>query len=200
MTKIQFLLALNKKLAGLPQKEVEERLSFYNEMIEDRVEEGFSEEEAVAAVGDIDEIAAQITEDIPFFKIAREKIKPQRELKTWEIVLLAVGSPIWFSLLIAAASVVFSLYVVLWSVIVSLWAVFASLAGCVLGFLAGGIVLACVGDGLQGLALIAGAMICAGLSIFFFFGCKAATGGIVALTKLITLGLKRVFVKKEGAQ
>ena len=44
MTKINFILLLSEKLKNLPEKEVEERLSFYSEMIEDRMEEGFSEE------------------------------------------------------------------------------------------------------------------------------------------------------------
>ena len=73
MTKLQFLLALHDKLAGLPRNEVEERLNFYSEMIEDRMEDGLSEEEAVAAVGSIDEIAEQITADIPLIKIVKEK-------------------------------------------------------------------------------------------------------------------------------
>ena len=40
MTKIQFLLALNKALSGLPQDEIEERLTFYSEIIDDRMEDG----------------------------------------------------------------------------------------------------------------------------------------------------------------
>ena len=68
MTKLQFLLALHDKLASLPQKEVEERLNFYSEMIEDRMEDGLSEEQAVAAVGATDEIAAQIAAEIPLTK------------------------------------------------------------------------------------------------------------------------------------
>lgn len=47
MTKIKFLLSPHNKLAGLPQDEVEERLNFYSEMIEDRIEEGLSEEKTV---------------------------------------------------------------------------------------------------------------------------------------------------------
>jgi uncharacterized membrane protein len=138
MTKIKFLLALHDKLSGLPQDDVEERLNFYSEMIEDRMEEGMSEEEAVAAVGSVDEIAAQIVGDIPLTKMVKEKIKHKHRLKAWEIVLLAVGSPIWFSLLIAFLSVVVSLYVSLWSVVISLWSVFVSLIACALyGVVAG---------------------------------------------------------------
>jgi len=65
MTKLNFLIALNEKLSGLPREEAEERLRFYSEMIEDRMEEGLTEEEAVAAVGYIVEIAAHITADLP---------------------------------------------------------------------------------------------------------------------------------------
>ena len=115
MTKIKFLLTLNEKLSGLPKEDVEERLNFYSEMIEDRMEEGLSEEEAVAAIGSIDEIASQIVDDIPLSKIAKEKIKPKRRLRAWEIVLLAVGSPLWLILALAALIVIISLYTVIWS-------------------------------------------------------------------------------------
>ena len=51
MNKSEFLGALRKGLHGLPQDDIEERLAFYGEMIDDRTEEGLSEEEAVSAVG-----------------------------------------------------------------------------------------------------------------------------------------------------
>ena len=50
MTKAEFLSVFKKKLSALPRKEREEGLSFYTEMIDDRMEEGLSEEEAVAEV------------------------------------------------------------------------------------------------------------------------------------------------------
>lgn len=200
MTKIQFLLTLSEKLAGLPREEVEARLNFYTEMIEDRMEEGFSEEDAVAAAGDPDEIAAQITQEIPFVKIAKEKIKPKRRLTTAEILLLIVGFPLWFPLLMALVSVAFSVYAVIWSVIVALWSVFGAAAGSALGLLAGGIALVCAGKGLYGGALISGCCICAGVSVFLFLGCKACTKAVVRLTKFLIVKLKKAFVKKEGAQ
>ena len=108
MTKMQFLMSLHNKLSGLPQNEIEERLNFYSEMIEDRIEEGVSEEEAVAQIGTVDEIAEQIIADIPLTKIAKEKIKPKRHIKAWEFVLLILGSPLWLSVLIAIFAVIFS--------------------------------------------------------------------------------------------
>ena len=197
MTKLKFLLSLHDRLSGLPQEDVEERLNFYSEMIEDRMEEGFSEEEAVAAVGSVDEVAAQIIADIPLTKIAKEKITPKRKLRAWEIVLLALGSPIWLVLGIAAFAVAISLYAVLWSVIAVFWAVFGVLAGCAFGVALVGGVLAILGNVLVGLAMVGAGLICAGLAVFAFFGCLAATKGTAILTKRIAFGIKKCFVGKE---
>ena len=193
-----FFSSLRSRLASLPPEDLEERLDFYNEMIDDRMEEGLSEEEAVAQVGDVDEIVTQILADTPLSTLVKERIKPKKRLRPWEIVLLAVGSPLWLSLLIAAFGVVFALYAVLWSLIVSLWAVFASFVGCALGCVTGGAVIT-LRNPLPGIALIGAGILCAGLSVFLFLGCKAATKGMAKLTKKIALGIKYCFVKKEAA-
>ncbi len=199
MSKQEFLARLRKGLSGLPQSDVEERLTFYSEMIDDRTEEGFSEEEAVAAVGAVEDIVAQITADIPFVKIAKERLKPKRRLNAWTIVLLVIGSPIWLSLGIAVLAVVLTVYISLWTVIVSLWAVFASLVACAVGGAAASVVFACGGHGYTSVAMLATTLVCAGLSVFWFFGCHAASKGIVKLTKLFALWTKSIFIKKEEA-
>ena len=81
--------------------------------------------------------------------------------------------------------------------IVSLWSVFAALVGSAIGCIAGGIIFICYANLLPGLALIAAGLVCAGVAIFAFLGCKAATAGIVILTKKIALGIKKCFVRKE---
>lgn len=209
MTKNEFLGALRLKLSGLSESDIEEHISFYSEMIEDRIEDGASEEDAVCGIGSVENIAAQIIADVPLTKIAKERIKPKRRLRAWEIVLLAVGSPIWLSLGIAAAAVILSLYVVIWALIVSLWAVFASLVACALGLsVAGiamiggpsafaGVIMASESHVFSGIALIGVGLVCAGLGIFLFFGCNAATKGAILLTKKIALGVKKAFMRKE---
>lgn len=186
MTKLNFLLSLRDRLSNLPKEDVEERLGFYSEMIEDRMEEGLSEEEAVAAVGSVDEIAAQIIADHP-----HDKIKPKRQLRVWEIVLLVLGSPVWLSLMVAAFAIVLSLYASLWAVIISLWAAFGSIVACAFAGVVSGIVFAFVGHDLTGIAMIAAGIVCAGLSIFLFYGCKAATKCTLMLTKKVALSVKR---------
>ncbi len=199
MYKNAFLEALRQGLSVLPRDEAEERLTFYAEMIDDGMEEGLSEEEAVAAVGSVDEIVSQAVSDAPRVKPPRATVKTKRRLRAWEIVLLALGSPVWLSLLIAAFAVVLALYVSLWSVVISLWAVFVSLIGCAFAEVVGGIVVACFGNVLSGLALIGAGIACAGLSIFLFFGCKAATVGTAVLAKKLVIWTKRAFVKREDS-
>ena len=183
MCRDEFLAALRARLSGLPEKEVEDRLGFYAEMIDDRVEEGLTEEEAVLQIGSVEDVAAQIVADIPFVKLAKEKIKPKRALRTWEILLLALGAPLWLSLLVAALSVVFALFVSVWSVAVALWSCFGALLGGGIGFALGGAVLAILGGHWSGLALVGAGLVCIGLSIFCFFGCKAVTKGLFVLTR-----------------
>ena len=138
--------------------------------------------------------------EIPFSKIVKERIKPKRRLTAWEIVLLSLGSPIWLSLGIAAFAVILSLYISLWAVVISLWAVFAALAGCALGGIVAAIVFVCSGNLFTGIAMLGAGMLLAGLSIFMFFGCKAATKGTVLLAKKMALGIKNCFIRKEAAQ
>ena len=199
MNKPEFLALLRAGQAGLPREALEERLAFYSEMLDGQVEEGLSEEEAVAAVGPVDEIVRQIIADTPLAKLARERMRPRRQLKAWEIVLLVLGSPLWLSLGLAAIAVIFAFYVVLWSVSVSLWAVFASLAVCAVGGLPAFAVLI-ARSGAAALAILAAGMVCAGLAIFLFFGCRAATKGILTLTRRIASWLKHCFLRKEDAQ
>ena len=198
MNKESFLSALRSRLAGLPQEDVEERLNFYAEMIEDRMEEGLSEEEAVAEVGSVDEIAAQILGDIPLSKIVKNKM-PKRRLQAWEIVLLVLGFPVWFPLLIAGVAVVFSLYIIIWAVIVSLWAAFVAVLVSAFALIIVGIWSAISVSAPAGIAVVGTGILGVGLAIFLFFGCVAATKGMAILTKKIGLGLKKCLIRKEHA-
>lgn len=185
MNKREFLKQLRAALAPLSRQEVEDRLTFYSEMIDDRMEEGLSEAEAVAAVGPVAVIAAQILSESGHSMVVVRK--PSRALL---ITLAVLGFPLWCPLLIAAFAVVLSLYASVWAVIISLWAVFASLAICAPVCVAGGIILICTGHFLTGIAAIGIALVCAGLSIFLFFGCCGAVKGTVYLTKAL---FRRIF-------
>ncbi|MBQ8004748.1 MAG: DUF1700 domain-containing protein [Clostridia bacterium] len=197
MTKIKFILELRDRLSHLPQDDVEERLGFYSEMIEDRIEEGLSEEEAVSEVGSVEEIAAQIIAELPQYKNTKKKTNTKKRLSAWMIVLLVLGSPIWLSLLIAAFAVMISLYISLCSLIISLWAVFASVIGCTLYFTVAGLGFAILGNSLTGIAMLGAASICVGISILLFYSCKSASKGTVGLARKLVIFTKSCFMRKE---
>lgn len=197
MSKQEFLAELRKGLSGLPQYDIEERLTFYSEMIDDRMEEGLTEEEAVCEIGNVDEIVSQVVSETPFTKLVKEKVKSKRTFRAWEIIFLVLGSPIWLSLLIAAFAIVLSVYVVIWCVIVALWAVEVSLTVGILDGIICAIIFTFQGKILSGIAMSGFGIFCAGMSVLMFFGCKRATQSILLLTKKMALGIKSQFVGKE---
>ena len=199
MSKQEFLTQLRKGLSGLPQADIEERLTFYDEMLEDKMEEGLSEEEAVLAAGPINEIIAQIVADTPLTKIAKERIIPKKRLSVGKIVLLVLSSPIWIPLGIAAISVILSLYIVLLAVIFSLWTIFASFIVSSVASVAICIIFIIRGISLSGVAMLSAGIVCAGLYIFMFYGCMAITKGSFILTKKFAVWIKNLFIQKEEA-
>lgn len=81
MNKQEFLGQLQKRISGLPQKDIDERLEFYREMVDEQMEDGLSEEDAVSNIGTVEEVAEQIIADIPLGKLVTVK----SETNTYEI-------------------------------------------------------------------------------------------------------------------
>ena len=105
MNRIQFIDKLAKRLSKLPKKELKETIDYYYEIIDDKVSEGMSEDEAINSLGSIEEIVNSILPE------QKETVK---EKSNWKTIVLS---------LIAGA---FAVYVSLWAIVISLGA--ASLA------------------------------------------------------------------------
>ena len=186
MTKKEFLAGLREKLSGLPREDIQEQVNFYSEIIDDRVEEGLSEEEAVCAVGNSDEIAAQIlAEFTPIYEKTKSK-KPKKALSAPVILLIVLGFPLWLSLLAAACAIIISVYIAIWAVIIALWSVCGTFAGCALGNIISGTIFILSKSYITGIAIIGTGLTLTGLAIFAFFGCRKATKCIVSFTKIYT--------------
>ena len=202
MTKQEFIFKLREGLSGLPSEEVEERISFYTEMIDDRIEEGISEEEAVAEIMsseklDIESSDGLMPESQDALRESGSLQKKKRRLKAREITLIAVGSPIWLSLGIAAFAVVISVYAVLFSVAISFWALFASLAASSVGGILVGFIISLNSNPLSGAATVGAAIACAGLAIFAFFMCKTVTKMTLIFVKKASLYIIKSFRRRE---
>lgn len=200
MNKREFLDEIKNGISGIPREDIDGRLAFYSEMIDDRMEDGLSEEEAVAAAGSPDEIVKQIVADYPLNRLVKEKIKPERTLKGWEIALIVLGFPLWLPLLISAFAVILSLYICVWAVVISLWAAEISLFACALAGVACAVVFFIRGFTLQAIALFGAGVFCAGFSVLFFLVCRAATKGVLCLTKKAVFSVKSKLAGKESAQ
>ncbi len=98
MTRLEFKSELSRRLEVIPFAERQKTLDYYDEMICDRVDDGMSEAEAVAAMGSIDEIAVEILSQLSYPPAEVEEKspeKPDRSKKALAILLAAVLSPIW---------------------------------------------------------------------------------------------------------
>ena len=196
MTKEGFLAQLRQQLWALPEADRQNSLDYYAEMIDDRMEDGLSEEEAVAAIGNLEEIVQQILGETPRPPVVVEPAKKAElakgSTKTWLIILLVLGSPVWIPLLASAIGTVIGIYVSLWSVVIALYAAFLALAvssvGCIVGsfFMFGGIT--------GGIVAWGAALVCAGLAILLLLLANLAAKGMVKLTKLVW---NSIFRRKE---
>ena len=196
MTKNEFLSELREKLQGLPPADIDERVSFYEEMIDDRVDEGEKEEDIIEEIGDVDDVVMEIAKDTPLVKIVKEKIKPKRKIKAWEIVFLAVGFPLWFSLAIVALVLIFVFWLLVWVMVIVTYAVETALvATSVSGAVA---FMAYFANGEMNFAPIGMSIMCAGAALLMVFACIAATKGSIKLSKKIVTGIKMLIIGKKG--
>ncbi len=217
MNKQEFLVALRGKLEGLPKEDIDKSLDFYSEMIEDRMEDGLEEAEAIEGIGSMEEIAEQIlserTDKNQFDNSSmlentarqkQDKELPEKtsekkgKLKAWEIVLIVLGSPLWLSLLIAVFVIILAVYIVLWSVVISLYAVNLSFAAAAVAAVVCIFTYLLMGNVPGAILFAGGSMMCAGIAVLLFFGCNQIAKFVWIASKKICKGIKNFFMGKVG--
>lgn len=124
MDKTQFCALLGNKLKPyLSPKEMYKTLNFFEEMIDDRIDEGLSEEEAVSQLGDINIIVDQILDE---HNIGKKQTKLvwrfiPRELGFIITVLLF---PAWITIFSLVASLFIVILSIIFSIVLSIIAIF----------------------------------------------------------------------------
>lgn len=196
MDKLDFLSALDERLEGLPEADRQASLDYYSEMLDDLMESGMTEQEAVASLGSVESIAEEILMDIPLPKLVKAKMKGKRRLRGWEIALIAAGSPVWFPILVALLAVILAVYVSLWAVVISLYAADLSFAVSAPAGLIASILLFVDGEPFTALLFLGAALVLAGLAILWFFLCNLSAKGTWKLGKLTLRGIKACFIRK----
>lgn len=207
VNKMQFLRAVREKTVHLPLSEVNRLLEYFNEMIDEAMEEGLSEEEAVDRLGTWEEICAQIVEFLtsepqpieaikeepakePENPIPEKKPKKRLSLPMWAIVLLILTSPVWGAIVlalgIAAFAVIVSLVVTGGALVISLFAVVLSLAVVGVVGIPAAVVLFFTGSIATGLLSLGGGLVCGGFAILGWFMC-------IAFAKFVAVCVKGLF-------
>ena len=194
MNKQEYLEKLRRALAQMPPEELEKQLDYYDELISDMCEDGMSEAEAIARLGEPDAVAAELLAALPLGALVKSRIRSAGSLSALNIVLLVLGFPLWFPLLVSAFAVVLSLLVTLWALAISFAAVVLAL-----GLSAIAIPLALVFGFAEGspLVLIGLALVCAGLCVLGALLIPPLFRGVAALCRAIFRGVKSIFIKKE---
>ena len=194
MKKEEFLKELELRLQGLPEEDKKERVSFYKEMIEDRVDEGKTEEEAINALGGLEKVTNEIIEETPLMNLVKERVKPKRSLRAWEIILLILGFPLWFPLLLVFFVLCLIAYLLIWIGVIVIYSIELALnVSSVTGLI---LFIAYLTGGTFSLYSLGMMILGAGLSILLFFGCVGVTKGTCLLSRNIVRKIKSSFVKK----
>ncbi len=194
MNKAEYLKAVEEKLVGVSKADKERFLDYCRELIEDGMEEGMTEDEAIQTLGSPEQMAGQLLLDTKL----PEQEKTKRKYKAWEIVLLILGSPIWVSLLLSLLSVLLSFYIVLWTAVLVLYVCVLSFAVCLPAGVLSGIFLLCVGEAAQGSLTIGAGLICGALGMALFPGCNALAAGCLRFTKRLILWMVKPFRKEKS--
>lgn len=194
MNKAAFLEALRPRLKGLSEEDIMNSLDYYSEMIDERIEDGLTEEEAVAAVGSVEQAAAQILSEIPLKRIIKQRFQRSRALTGLEIALIVLGSPLWLSLLFAAFMLLLGVVIAVFAVVVSIFAVHLALLISAVAVVVGGVVLIFMRGVLPALMMVGAGLAAAGLGLLLWPVIRLAAKAAVKFCKKLMLIVKEAFI------
>lgn len=203
MNRTEFLEELHRRLLHLPEAERTKSLEYFDEMIGDRMEDGMSETQAVAALGSMDEIVSGILQDMPFPALLAVQVKSSRDRaknKTLWKVLAIAGAPLWVPLLLALAVLVLALYIVLFAALISMFALLFAFACAGIFGLISGLITAAMQSLPVGVCICGMALVCGGLALLLFRPILAAARGCIELCKWMLHKFKGIFVRRPAME
>lgn len=128
MTKTDFINSLKEKLYKIEAKDVDVTISYYSEMIDDYVDSGYSEEEAINKMGSIEQIISEYETSNQDVDKASNETKLYRNILLTNKVLIVLILLLLSPIIIAAFGVFISLVACFFAVLLSTWVVDISLA------------------------------------------------------------------------
>ena len=195
MNKEEFLNRLREALKGLPAAETEKSALYYAEILDDRMEDGMSEVEAVASLGAPEEVAENLKLELPLGTLVRSKMSGSG-VGAGTVVLLVLGSPVWLPLLLAGLAVALSLAISLWAIVLSLWTVVLALM-LMLPLSVVGAAMKWANFPAEAVFLLGAACVSGGLAIPAFFFMRKATEWCGKMTMAGVKGIKRLLIGRK---
>lgn len=199
MNKSEFLSELRGRLSQLPEEEIKKSVAYYREMIDDRVEDGMEEIDAVESLGNPADAAEKILMETPLKTLVKTKVRTGKKYSPFVITLLILGSPIWITLLLAGIAVAFSVYAMIFTIIIVMVVLVISLiAGALM--IPGGIIMMFTKTLASSIFVIGGGLFSCGLGLLCLCPVKYLTVKLIHLTALIGRKIKSLFIRKEQVQ
>lgn len=186
VNKGEFLHELRLKLSALPAEDVDRTVNYYSEIIDDMTEDGKTEEEAIAELESVDEIAQRIISETQggLRQQSPAKAAKPKKPKSGKIILILLIClfPLWIGLFIAA-----------WAVNLSFYAAGAgvALAGVAV-ILVSFFVIPDAGL-IKGLFMLGCGFFCAGFGVLWFIGNIYFTKALVRFIRFICRKIKASF-------
>ena len=195
MTKQEFLTQLHFKISKLPQAEIQKSLDYYSEIIDDRIEDGMTETEAIKSLDNMDTIVEQIMCSSSFVSLIGARAKSGKTLGVGAVIAISLTFPIWFPLIISAFAVIFSLFTVAVSLVFSLFALLFALAVSGLALI-GTSPLLFAENIFKGLFQLGGGFICISISVLLFAPTVALSKLIIKVPPFVVRKIKSLISKK----
>jgi len=195
MSKSEFIRSLDRMLSQLPENERKRHTGYYEELIDDMVESGINEYDAVTKLGDPKSIANDILTDTPLPLLVKTKVRPSGGWTALTIILAILSCPIWLPIVIALFATLIAVYAVFWVIVIAF-------AAIILGLVFGGLAVVIVSPFAIGtsfgasLLMIGWSLTAVGIGILLCYMVYWAGLGIVNLTKLIARWIKSLFIRK----
>lgn len=222
MNRDEFLAALRGEIDSLDLHDRNRFLDYYREMIDDCIENGMPEADAVASMGDVRSIAERILSDIEPNADANinpnitPDLTPNADSDTDKnkqdpgeentkkssighdlmVALIVMTAVIWIPLIFAAAAVILAVYIVMWSVVLVAYSLSVAFIAATAATIHFAVTSAITGSlGITTIS-VGGAFICFGLSILCIILSIKLTKWTARLAVVFSKSLNRAFGKK----
>ena len=194
MRKAEFVNRLQEKLSQLPPEEIRRHREYYEEMLADMMEDGMTEEESTGKLGNPDDLARQILEELPLHSLVSSRVRPKNGWSAAAVVLAVLGAPLWGSLAIAGIAVAASLYLTVWALAIGVYALVLALgcgsAAAVIGAMSQFSQGIWAVTGSLGLGLLLAALCCLGVAAAYY-----VTRGVMKASRWMFVKMKTLFMK-----